>query len=211
VVVAAGLAGVSLMGCGNVGSPPAIDAAPPTPDDGPTAIDAMPDASVDAPVDAPIDAPPRHKYDVGYINEITLAPNNRVLLGFILVANIDSMPLQATDATVVSFADSSPVVEWEFIKDQDAVMPIAPSRSAGLLSPAATEKIVTSGLVTEPNDDMFMSFAMSFVQTPPAGITFDAQAVLRIAGENVTLQFKIHTMNTTMITFHSARRVSSTP
>jgi len=147
---------------------------------------------------------------VGYIDELTLAPNNRVLVGFVIVANVDSMPLDASDATVVSFADDSPVVEWEFLKDQDAAMSIVPNHAAGLLSPAATEKIVTSGLVPEPNDDMFLDFAMSFVSPPPAGITFNAQAVIRIAGENVTLPFKIHTLNTSMITFQSARRVIST-
>jgi hypothetical protein len=198
------------MGCGSVGSSPVIDAAPEP--DGPPALepDAMPDAMPDASVDAPVDAP-RRKYEVGYINELTLAPNNRVLLGFVIVVNMDSTPLRAIDASVVSFADNSPVVEWEFLKDQDAVMPIAPGRAAGLLSPAATDKIVTSGLVTEQNDDMFLDFAMSFVTPPPVGITFNAQAVLRIDGENVTLPFTIHTMDTPTITFQSARRVSSTP
>jgi hypothetical protein len=200
-VVAAGIVSAGGAACGKVAS---------TTND--AALDAMVDAPmIDAMVDAMIDAPPPHKFEIGYINELTLAPNNRVLLGFLLLVNVSTVPLNAADLTIVSFGDNSPAVEWEFFKDQDASMRVAPGRAAGLISPVARDKIVTPGIVTEQNDDTFFSLGMSFVTPPPADVTFNAQVVLRIDGETITLPFTIHTLNTNMVTFHSAARVASHP
>lgn len=192
-------ASVGGSGCGKVDSAPA---------DAPVI-----DASVGR--DAAIDAAPaaRHKFDVGYINELTLAPTNRVLFGFLLVANVSTDPLPITDLRVKSFADDSPIVEWELTLDQGSTMPIAVGHSAGLISPGASDQIIKPGLVPEPDDDTFLSLTMSFVHEPPPNVTFHAEAELEIAGETASMPFTIHVgdSGTSTVLLQSARRVDSAP
>jgi hypothetical protein len=202
IVAAANVGG---SGCGKVASAPDRDAAVPP-------IDATTDATRPG---AGSDAPPvaAHKFEVGYIDELTLAPTNRVLFGFILIANVGNASLPITDLRVKSFADDSPAVEWELKLDQGSDMPIAAGHAAGLISPGASDKIVKTGLVSEPDDDTFLSLEMSFVTEPPANMMFHAEAEIQIAGEVARLPFTIHIgdAGTTTVSLQRASRVSSAP
>jgi hypothetical protein len=170
-----------------------------------------PDAAIDTPIDVMPDTPPGVTYDIAYVNEITQTPSNLLTFSFLVVVNKGMTALNTLDVQVVSFIDDNPGIDWEFMRETGATKVLGPGLAAGTLSPLSRMRIVDSGLVTEPIDDPFLNFVMIFRQAPPAGITINTQAVLRIDGKEAVLPFVIHVIASGNSVFHGAKRVSSQP
>lgn len=120
------------------------------------------------------------KYDVGYVNEITLSPSTDSISAFTLVVNKGAAPLKLATASVVTFSDDNPSFTWAFVKVGNSTAVLNSDRSAGLLSPLATTQIVTNGLVPERIDDQLLNFEMNISPAPTAGLNLHTQAVVRI-------------------------------
>jgi hypothetical protein len=194
-----------LIGCGSVADKPAIDGSTNPMIDAGNTIDSPP------PIDAAIDADLSVKYDVGYINDITVTVNNSDLQGFAVVVNKGLTPLSIQTLSVESYLDDNPGIDWGFSISQAAqVTSLPPGHAAGGLSIAAKSKLVTPGVVPEPIDDSFLLFDMTFPLNPPT-VTFNASAVLKIDGKKVTLPFVIHIVGSGNITLNDGKRVSSQP
>lgn len=180
------------VGCGAVRAPDSVDA--------------------DAPggAGAP-DGDPVTRYDVGYINEITLTPSISALFSFALVVNQGTRALDARSVEILAVKTDNPGIDWTFMLESAATQAIPPSTAAGALSNAAASRLVQSGLVTESVADPFLNFAMAFRNPPPAGLTLNAQATIRIDGKEATLPFLFHVIASGDATFDSARRVHSQP
>jgi hypothetical protein len=187
---------VVLIGCGEVKRPDANDAM----------VDAMPDAMIDSPPDADLTV----RYDIAYVDEFTFTPSISGVAGFLLVVNKGVLPLNLSEISVVSFIDDDPDVRLEFAKAADATMPLPPGRAAGSLSEPAAVHVIDSGIVTEPVEDPFLNFRISFLSPALTETTINARAVLRIDGKDATLPFVIHIVSTAS-SFNGARRVSSQP
>jgi alcohol dehydrogenase YqhD (iron-dependent ADH family) len=169
------------------------------------------DASLDGPAaipDAAIDAPKQGvKYDVGYIDTLTVTPNITSVFGFVAVVNMGTAPLALSTAQVVAFLDDNANLTWTFEKDTPSMALLSPGRAGGFLSLTAKSKVLANGVVTEAMDDQVLSFAMNFANPMVAGTVVHAQAVLSIEGVNVTLPFTITGATGTEPTLTSAKRV----
>jgi hypothetical protein len=178
------------------------------------AIDAPPmiDAAVDAAPDAAPDAPaPVTRYDVGYVNDFTLAPSDNSVSGFLVVVNTGTKPLDLGTATVRAFSDDDATVEWSFTKAAGATLMLGPGRAAGSLTTAAKSLVLVGDVVAEPIDDETLDFSMVLPSTPDRGTTVHAQAVMRIDDVDATLSFVIHIAPGQGAELNSARRVSARP
>lgn len=185
------------IGCGSVEDQP---------------IDASPGPGIDAAVDAPPDSVAGGvKYDVGYVNEITLSTATDSISGFTLVVNKGTAPLDLSTASVVTFSDDNPTFTWSFVKAGNSVATLSPERSAGLLSPLATTQIVTNGLVPEPIEDQTLNFEMFVTPAPTSGLNLHTQAVLQIDTANIVLTFTVHYISGSMTLINSTQRISSQP
>jgi hypothetical protein len=193
------------------GSPYGFDAAV----DGAQVVDAVVDgAAVDSSV-------PIARYDIAYINDITIDPGVSGMFAFLLVVNTGTAPLNLSTALVVSFSDDANNVDWTFTKPGDSTLILKPGHAAGCLSPTAMEDLVTGGIVTEPIDgdcpDIFqglgLNFAMNFSTNPLPLVTFHAQAMLRIDGVDIVLPFTVHVddSNNATLVFNSTKRISTQP
>lgn len=171
------------------------------------------DASLDGPAanpDAGIDAPRQGvRYDVGYIDTLTVTPNITSVFGFLAVVNMGTAPLKLATAQVVTYLDDNANLAWSFEKDTPSTAMLEPGRAGGFLSLTAKTKVLANDVVTEAMDDQVLSFAMSFATPMVAGTVVRAQAVLSIEGVNVTLPFTITGANGTEATLTSAKRVQA--
>jgi hypothetical protein len=193
VVLAA--CGAGAFGCGSVQS---------------TEVDAAVDAAGDSAVDVmPDTASPPIRYDVGYVDNLTLTPDITGVFGFVAVVNMGTAQLNLSTASVVTFIDDNANVEWSFAKEKDSTAMLSLGRAAGFLTLAAKSKVLANGVVIEPFDDEILSFSMNFVTPLPSGASLNAQAVISIDNVNVTLPFTINIG--TGVQFNSARRVSARP
>lgn len=191
VGVVLAICAASSFGCGSVQS---------------TEVDAAVVTAGDAAIDA---ANPPVKYDVGYVDNLTVTTDITGVYGFVAVVNTGSAQLNLSTVSVVTFIDDHPTIQWSFAKEKDSMAMLAPGRAAGFLTLAAKSKVLANGVVTEPVDDEVLSFSMNFVAPLPAGVSLNAQAVISIDNVNVTLPFMINVG--TGVQFNSARRVSARP
>jgi hypothetical protein len=185
------------IGCGSVEDQP---------------IDASPGPGIDAAVDAlPDSAAGGVKYDVGYVNEITVqVSDSGAISGFTLVVNKGTAPLDLSTALVVAVSDDNPAFTWSFEKVGNSIAMLSPERSAGLLNQLATTQIVTNGLVPEPIEDQILNFGMFVTPAPTAGLNLQTQAVLQIGTANIVLPFTVHYISGSTAV-NSTRRISSQP
>jgi len=182
------------FGCGSVQSTEvdaAVDAAS-------SAVDSMPDA-----------APAALKYDVGYVDNLTVTPDITGVFGFVAVVNMGTSQLNLSTASVVTYIDDNASVNWSLAKDKGSTTMLNPGRAAGFLTLAAKAKVLANGVVTEPVDDEILSFTMNFGTPLPAGDVINAQAVIAIDNVSATLPFTINVG--TSVQFNSAKRVSARP
>ena len=170
------------------------------------AVDASPDST-----GSPDSAGSGVSYDIGYVNDLTVAPNITKVAGLLLVVNRGAAPLKISSASVVIFDDDNTSIDWTFSKESDSMIMLKPGRAAGLLSPAAMAQVVTGGLVTEPIDDQLLNFAMSFPSPPAADTTLRAEAVIRIEAVDLTVPFTIHIVASGGVELNSAKRIAALP
>jgi hypothetical protein len=187
---------VVVAGCGNVKTL-APDAAMPSGDD------AGSDAALDA---MPVGVA---KYDIAYIDDITMGSNITSIFSFILVVNKGTVPLKLETTSVVTYSDDSASIDWQLTKNGATSTLLKPDHAAGSLAPDASAKLVDSGLVPEPIDDNMLNFTMAFPNMPPSGVTLKAQAVLRIETADVVLPFTINLVASGIPKYNVAARVSS--
>lgn len=182
--------------------------------DQPDAPVAAPDAAVAAP-----DAPPAAiRYDIAYVDEMTLdpTPNAVGFKAFAVVVNTGDVPIDLSTLAIAGTSDDSAAIAWTVTTRSDAGDAIAPGRSSGCLSPLAVEAILTSGLVTEPGAgcadfDEGLQFEMAFSTLAPA-TSLRAEAVVTIDGVAVRLPFTFHINPGTEVigtVFDGARRIAS--
>jgi hypothetical protein len=177
VALMVGLLGA--VGCGSVSSP---------------LLDAPPDVDgAQPPIDGP---PPVPKFDVGYINEFTLAWNyaGTGVLGFLAVANTSTMAMDLNKVIIAGITDDDDTITSVFTLESPSDTPLQPGKAAGLLSGPATVRIVESGLMTEPRDDEMLSFGMSFPNQSVAfvGKTLHPQVTIQIGDGEIVLPFTVH-------------------
>lgn len=163
-----------------------------------------------SPRDAGVDAAPaRIRFDVGYVDAMTLTPNINSVFGFVAVVNTGTKPLALDTAKVVTFLDDSAAVTWVFGKETGSTAMLAPGRAAGMLTLAAQTKVLANDVVTEQLDDQMLTFQMTFSPRPSAGTVIKAQAVISIEGVNATLPFTLTVENAADVVMTSGRRVLS--
>lgn len=185
-----------------VGCDPVKDNRPPVD----AAVDAEP---ADAPADAPPDAPPPIDYDIAYVNELTFSNNIASISSFVVVVNRSAVDLNLALTEVVMFSDDNVAVNWTFSELGTSPALIPPGRSAGELSPLATQRIIDSGLVPEPRvTGSGFNFSMQFSNVP-ANTTFNlnGQATISIQDERLTLPFTIHFVPGASTAFNNASRI----
>jgi hypothetical protein len=191
------LGSAGVIGCGSVKAN-APDAQTQTPPDA-MLIDAATDSEMAGTV----------KYDVGYVNDITLTPNIYTVHSFTLVANRGTAPLKLSTTSIVTTSSDVSGVDWQFTKSGSSTVSLTPGRSAGALNSDAMAKLVTSGLVPEPSEDTALDFTMTFGTAPASGLTLHAQAVLRVDTANIVLPFTITVVAGGTPSLNSATRKSS--
>jgi hypothetical protein len=198
LIAAVGWAVGASIGCGSVqGTQP--DAGQP-PADGST--DTAP------PSDTPISTA---RYDVGYVDSVTLTSDVTALQGFIAIVNTGTEPLKLSTASVVTFSDDSLSIEWALTRKDQTTATINPNRASGFLTPLAQDKIVATGVVSEPFDEKILNFGMTF-QALNVGDVLHAEAVLGIDNTKVTLPFTVTVAaGQADIRFNNARRISARP
>lgn len=184
------------------------DAAPvdaDVPIDGVVAVDAIVAADAVVP-DAVV---PTVGYDIAYINELTLngSSGSIELAGFMVVVNTGAEPIDLSTTEVLSFSDDSALVGFSLSHDATSTTVLQSGEAAGELSSLAFQRIVSSGLATEPRVDTVYGFDMSFTNIPANKLDLEAQAVLRIEGKTISLPFTIH-FSPDAATDFSATRVS---
>ncbi|HMG56530.1 MAG TPA: hypothetical protein VK601_23685 [Kofleriaceae bacterium] len=194
-VLVVGAAGV--MGCGSV---KAMEPSVPPPD-----------AASDGPADASTDSAPVAviKYDVAYINDLTLTTSISNVHGILLVVNKGTAPLKLSTAAVVTYSNDFPGITWEFSKNGATTTMLVPGHAAGAIGPDVTAKLVDSGLVPEPIDDNTLDFTMTFPMEPPSGLTLHAQAVLQIESANIVLPFTLEIVGSGSPSLNATSRVTS--
>lgn len=201
------LATSGVAGCGSVRSPdpggPAIDAS--------VEVDAPGSLPVDAAGNPPIDSPSAAtvKYDIGYINDITLTPNISSVRSILAIVNKGTAALKLSTVTVVTYGHDFPGIDWRFSNTGVTTTALSPGQAAGLLNADAATKLVGSGLVPETIVDNTLDFTMTFPTAPPAGVTLHAQAVLQIESANIVLPFTIKVVASGAPVFNTAGRISS--
>ena len=170
----------------------------------------MPEMPPDAAIDAP-DAmqPAKTKYDVAYINDITIIPAITSINSLVLVVNKGTAPLKLSTVDVVTYSDDSADIGWAFSKSGATTTMLMPSQAAGQLTPDAQGKLVDSGLVREPVVDNMLNFSMAFSTTPPTGVILHAQVVLRIETTDIVLPFTIKIVSSGFLALNAASRLSS--
>jgi hypothetical protein len=182
--------------------------APGTPD-AIVAIDGMtPDAE---PKDAGIDVAPASptKYDIAYINDITINPNISSIFSFLIVVNEGTAPLKLETTSVVTYSDDNAGIDWQLTRSGATTAMLQPGHAAGMLNPDAVAKLVDSGLAPEPIDDNNLDFTMAFATPPTAGVTLRAQAVLRIETADIVLPFTISIVASGSPKYNAASRITS--
>lgn len=190
---------MSLLACGSVNSVP--EDAPPA--DAP-AVDSPP------PDTATPDSMSVLRYDVAYVNAVSITPSISSMVSFLQIVNRGTEPLDTAQAEVVMYIDDNPGVDWKFTQIEPATRLLSPGKAAGALSPLAQEKLADAGFASAEVEDPYLNFAFSFPSPPPAGLTLHAEAVIRIAGQVAVLPFLIHVVTDTG-DFIGVHRVSSQP
>ena len=148
-------------------------------------------------------------FDVGWVSEYTFATNTFSIGSVARLANMGTVPLPLQGATLVSFSDDSPSVNFTANVSSNAGIVIA-GRAAGSLSPLATTRVVSSGVMNEPEDagnQFNVGFGASNI--PAANFDMKFTIVLQVAGRLVNLNGLIHFRPGVATTFDSASRVSS--
>ncbi len=217
----AGLVGVlGLVGCGSVNTPANPDG-PPIADAQVPPIDGAPIDGV--PIDAvPIDGPPIDtmvtpvvpKFDVGYIDEFSIAWNfaGTGFIGFAAVANTSNKVLNMSKLEIVSVTDDNTTITSSFTLEMASETPLAPGEAAGLLGGQATVRIVESGIMTEPRNDESLMFGLSFPNTTVAAVdkTVNIRATIKIDDGEITLPMKVRFVASQVSTVDHAARLSAT-
>lgn len=164
--------------------------------------DARPDAAVDA-------APVATRFDVGYVDSITVTPSTTEVSSVIAVVNTSTGPLDLSTAKVIAFVDDNSNARMTFAKDTGSTLKLAPGRAAGRLSPLAKSKVLVDGLVEEPLDDQTLNFSITFDTTPIVGQIIAAQAIIGIGTATAVLPFVLTTDDGIDIQLTHANRLSS--
>jgi hypothetical protein len=175
--------------------------------DGPT-VDAV------DPTDGGPDGPAQASFDVGFVNEwrIGTAATSMSQNAWARVVNTGSASLDLSTATITNVIDNHAQivvdVTWE-----GPTLDLAPSMSAGFLSPAATTLIVTNGVVTEPAEETTTSLLhISVTNLPGTWLVDNVEATFQIENARVTLPINLVSSGTgSNSTAFSATRVSSVP
>ncbi len=165
-----------------------------------------PDAAADAAIDA---APVAVRFDVGYVDSITVTPSITEVSSVIAVVNTSTAPLDLSTVKVIAFVDDNSNARMTFEKATGSTLKLAPGRAAGRLSPLAKSKVLVDGLVEEPLDDQMLNFSITFDTTPIVGQIVAAQAILGIGSATIVLPFVITTDNGVDIQLTHANRLSS--
>jgi hypothetical protein len=170
--------------------------------------DAAPDAGAtpDAVVDA---APVSVKFDIGYIDAITITPSITEVSSVIAVINTSAAPLDLSTAKVIAFVDDNSSARMSFQKVEGSAVMLAAGRAGGRLSAAAKAKILVDGVIQEPLDDQTLNFSIAFETPPSLGTIVTAQAVLAIGDATIVLPFVLTTDDGVDIQLTHANRLSS--
>jgi hypothetical protein len=165
-----------------------------------------PDATADAAIDA---ATVVSRFDVGYVDSITVTPSITQVSSVIAVVNTSTGPLDLSTAKVIAFVDDSSNARMTFELAAGSTLKLAPGRAAGRLSPLAKSKVLVDGLIEEPLDDQMLNFSITFDTTPIVGQIVSAQAILGIGNATIVLPFVFTTDNGVDIQLTHANRLSS--
>jgi len=196
------------------------DAKPALPDTTVAVADAAAQVAPDGSFPAPDAKPPIRRYDVAYVSEFTFTPATiQSIVGFLVVVNTGTLPLDLSSATVLSVSDDSDAITWSLSKFADASDELVPGSAAGCLSELAAHALVDSGVLTEPGAGcpIFtrgLNFKMTFSSAMAVSVTYHAEAVIRIDGLDINVPFTIHlgdTKDGTVVTFDSASRIHTGP
>jgi hypothetical protein len=167
---------------------------------------AIPDAAADAAIDA---APVTARFDVGYVDSITITPSTTEVSSVIAVVNTSNGPLDLSTARVIAFVDDNSNARMTFDKAAGSTLKLAPGRAAGRLSPLAKSKVLVDGLIEEPLDDQMLNFSITFETTPIVGQIVSAQAIIGVGTATIVLPFVLTTDDGVDIQLTHANRLPS--
>lgn len=177
--------------------------------------DGTPDACDACPADKPNDRNGDRvcdsvaAYDLATISEFTLPTPVLGISSFVRVVNTGLTTLDLGTAQVVSVVDNHPTANISYaIVSNSGTVPMG--QAAGDLSPAATTKLVNSGLVNEPvANGVALIIQLSFSNNPTTDTNVILKVLVSINGQLVPLNYLIKFRVGGSTSFDSASRNSS--
>ncbi len=167
-------------------------------------VDAAPKIDASIPGDAPADTPPDGstaltKFDVGYIDEFTVAwsSSGSGFLGFAALVNTGTVLLNLNKISIVEVTDDDLAIDSVFAVENLSELPLAPlapGLAAGLLGAGATALLVESGLVPERREEDALSFELRFPNQNVGfvGKTVHVRVQIAIGDAAIDLPFAVH-------------------
>jgi hypothetical protein len=155
------------------------------------------------------------RFDVAYVSDYTFSRVTGAGIGTMaLIVNTGTVTLDLSQLAVLSVSDDHPQAELLLVIEQPSAKLLTPGTAAGGLSQAAAEKILWTGLVTEPVVDVNPQLSLG-VSNVPFGETgvIHGEIKVGIGLAIATLPVEIHYNNNVPahIFFDSAKRISSEP
>jgi hypothetical protein len=163
-----------------------------------------PDAGVDAPPDAlPDSAPGQARFDVAYVNVWDLGTGAADMseVRWARIINTASEPLDLSTATFTNVSDNHNQIVIGMAMENNAGTSLNPGFSLGALTGGASSLIVSSGMVTEPDQSGGGSTGLiriTATNLPPAGtwLIVDGVGTLRIGNAFVSITVTIRSSGT---------------
>ncbi len=178
------------------------------------------DGGVDAPPDTMPDAPPgQARFDVAYVNMWDLGTGAASMseVRWARIVNTGSEPLDLSAATFTNVSDNHDQIVIGMAMENNTGTSLSPGFSLGALTGQASTLIVSSGMVTEPDQSGGGNIGLiriTATNLPPAGtwLFVDGVGTLRIGNAFVPISVTIRSSGTgSAATPVQAKRSNSSP
>lgn len=179
-----------------------------------------PDAGLDGSLDAiPDAAPGQARFDIAYVNVWDLGTGAADMseVRWARIVNTGAEPLDLSTATFTSVSDNHNQIVIGMAMENNAGTLLNPGFSLGALTGQASSLIVSSGMVTEPDQSGGGSTGLvriTATNLPPAGtwLIVDGVGTLRIGNAFVTITVTVRSSGTgSAATPVQAKRSNSSP
>jgi cysteine-rich repeat protein len=132
------------------------------------------------------------RYDVAYIDQMTISAGSFSIGFFVAVVNTGLAPLSLASVTIDAVNDDSAATVWSFAPiGTPPAISLQPGKAGGAVGGGA-ETLINGILVTEPYQDMTLNFVMNGSMIPQVVFDLHATATLHIDGVALPLPFVIH-------------------